>query len=68
LSLASSVSSHKVPENDNGSVDMVLKEWGRVADQANCAVLLVHHVRKGDQEVTTQLADAPGAARLADYS
>lgn len=55
------VSCHKVPENNNGSIDMVVKEWGKVADQADCAVLLVHHVRKGDQEVTTQSARGGGA-------
>jgi hypothetical protein len=55
------VSCHKVPENNNGSIDMVVKEWGKVADQANCAILLVHHVRKGDQEVTTQSARGGGA-------
>lgn len=55
------VSCHKVPENNNGSIDMVVKEWGKVADQADCAILLVHHVRKGDQEVTTQSARGGGA-------
>jgi len=29
------VSSHTVPENDNGAMDMVVKEWGKVADRAN---------------------------------
>lgn len=32
------ISSHKVPENDNNAIDMVVKEWGKVADQGNCAV------------------------------
>ncbi|MET3967231.1 AAA family ATPase [Bradyrhizobium sp. S3.9.1] len=52
------VSCHKVPENDNGAQDDVVKEWGRVADRGNCAVLLVDHTRKmGDEaEVTTESA------------
>ena len=51
------VSSHRVPENDNTAQDMILKEWGFVADHGNCAVHLVDHTRKvigGDAEVTTE--------------
>jgi hypothetical protein len=55
------VSSHKLPENDNNAIDMVVKEWGRVADRAECAVHLVHHVRKGEQEVTVESARGGGA-------
>jgi hypothetical protein len=50
------VSCHEVAENDNSAMDMVLKEWGRVAGRGNCAVHLVHHTRKpggADGEVTT---------------
>jgi AAA domain len=51
------VSCHEVAENDNGAMDMVVKEWGRVAERGNCAVHLVHHTRKmggtgGESEVT----------------
>lgn len=50
------VSCHHVPENDNGAQDMVIKEWGRVAGRAKCAVHLVDHARKmaPGEEVTTQ--------------
>jgi hypothetical protein len=50
------VSCHEVAENDNSAMDMVVKEWGRVAQRGNCAVHLVHHTRKmGDAvEVTTE--------------
>lgn len=40
------VSSHAVTENDNMAIDAVVKAWARVADEANCAILLVHHTRK----------------------
>ncbi len=40
------VSSHTVSENDNGAMDAVVKAWGRVAERANCAIELVHHLRK----------------------
>ena len=51
------VSCHEIPENDNGAMDMVVKEWGKVADLGNCAVMLAHHTRKmggagGESEVT----------------
>jgi len=48
------VSCHGVPENDNTAQDMVVKEWGRVAEEGNCAVHLVDHTSKaGSKEVVT---------------
>src|SRR3546814_8795977 len=41
------VSSHGLSdENDNSAMDMVAKQWGRIAKAANCAVVLVHHSKK----------------------
>jgi hypothetical protein len=40
------VSSHAVSENDNRAMDLVAKEWGRIADACDCSINLVHHVRK----------------------
>src|SRR5712664_1187291 len=50
------VSCHEVAENDNPAMDIVVKEWGKVADRGNCAVHLVDHSFKmGDvTEVTTE--------------
>jgi hypothetical protein len=51
------VSSHEVAENDNTFQDMIIKEWGRVAERANVAVHLVDHTRKmsgGETEITTE--------------
>jgi hypothetical protein len=57
------VSSHMVSENDNMAIDMVAKEWARIADVANCSINLVHHVRK--QNGTEATADsARGASSL----
>ena len=57
------VSSHQVSENDNGAIDLVAKEWARLADQCNCAVELVHHTRKTNgEEATTE--SARGATAL----
>lgn len=57
------VSSHRVPENDNGAIDLVSKEWGRIAGVTNCSVGLVHHVRKTNgADITVE--DSRGASAL----
>jgi hypothetical protein len=57
------VSSHSVSENDNNAIDVVAKAWAKIADVTNCAVDLVHHVRKTNgQEATVE--DARGASAL----
>jgi hypothetical protein len=57
------VSSHQVSENDNGAIDLVTKEWARIADMTNTSVELVHHVRKlNGGEITVE--DMRGAVAL----
>jgi hypothetical protein len=57
------VSSHRVTENDNNAIDRVAKTWGRIADDTNCAVQLVHHVRKTNgAEISVE--DGRGAVAL----
>lgn len=57
------VSSHRVSENDNGAIDLVSKQWARIADATGCAVDLVHHVRKlNGAEITVE--DSRGAVSL----
>jgi hypothetical protein len=51
-----------VPENDNGAMDTVVKEWGRVAERGNCAVHLVHHTRKSNGTETTAEDSRGGSA------
>ncbi len=59
------VSSHEVSENDNRAIDAVVKAWGRLADECDCSINLVHHVRKGNGQEST--ADsARGAKALVD--
>jgi hypothetical protein len=60
------VSCHEVLENDNTAIDMIAKEWSRVAEIGNCAVHLVHHTRKAPAgtEVTTE--SSRGAKALTD--
>lgn len=57
------ISTHGVPENDNGAIDQVAKELAGIAEVANCAVEVVHHVRKTNgAELTAD--DARGAVAL----
>lgn len=59
------VSSHEVSENDNRAIDAVVKAWGRIADECNCSINLVHHVRKGNGS-ETNADSARGAKALVD--
>lgn len=57
------VSTHMVNENDNGAIDAVAKKWAQIADATNCAIDIVHHMKKtGDKEVTVE--DVRGAGSL----
>lgn len=57
------VSTHRVNENDNGAIDKVAKLWAQIADYTDCAVDVVHHLRKlADREATVE--DARGAVSL----
>lgn len=59
------VSSHEIEENANSLVDKVAKAWARVANDANCVVVLVHHTSKqGAGTVTTH--SSRGAVSLTD--
>ncbi|MGA2639221.1 AAA family ATPase [Methylocella sp.] len=53
------VSCHRVPENDNGGMDVVAKAWARIARDAECAIELVHHVR-------SRRTDSPSSASTMD--
>jgi len=57
------VSSHEISENDNPKIDAVAKRWKRLAIDAGCAIVLVHHSRKNGNSETT-VEDARGASAL----
>lgn len=57
------VSSHSVDENSNHAIDLVAKEWVRVAQATNSAISLAHHVRKSNGTEFTA-ADARGAGAM----
>ena len=57
------ISSHAVDENSNTKIDKIVKAWARVAKEADCAIILVHHTSKaGSQEVNAN--SARGASAL----
>jgi len=57
------VKAHRVPENDNGAIDTVCTVFADVADACDCAIDLVHHVRKTNgAEVTVE--DGRGAVAM----
>lgn len=60
------VSAHRMGENDNNAIDAVIKRLGTLAGRCNCAVEVVHHVRKPSQGSTAQtdVNDARGAGAL----
>lgn len=60
------VSSHSVPENDNGAIDRVVKTWAHIAEATSCAVELVHHARKppSGSSAPFTVDDARGAVSL----
>lgn len=61
------VTTHAVSENDNGQIATVAKTWAQIADATNCAIELVHHVRKGSNGSTggdLSADDARGAGAL----
>lgn len=61
------ISSHGLPENDNAAIDLVAKEWARIATAANCAIVLVHHCGKPKSPGEAVTANSSrGASSLVD--
>lgn len=58
------VRSHRLEENVNEQIDFAAALWGQVADLAGCAILLLHHFRKGG--MSGDAAAFRGASALVD--
>jgi hypothetical protein len=62
------IKTHGVSENDNTAIDHVATTLAQIADEANCSIELLHHIRKqgsgGRDEVTAD--DGRGASSLKD--
>lgn len=64
------VSTHLANENSNSSIQAIVSMFRRVARETNCAIHIVHHVRKGNGEDATidsvrGAGSLIGAARVA---
>lgn len=57
------VSTHEVNENDNSAIQQVASAWVSVANAANCSIEIVHHITKGEREVTADSARGGGALK-----
>jgi hypothetical protein len=57
------VSSHDLDENSNGHMAAAMAAWARIAAAVNCAVILVHHTRKG--ATGGNIEDARGGSAIA---
>jgi hypothetical protein len=57
-----------MPENDNTAIDAVVKSWAHIAEETQCSIELVHHVRKPANGSTAEFTidDARGASALKD--
>ena len=62
------VKTHGVSENINVVIDRVARKFADIADEADCAIGLAHHVRKasGNGRAEVTIDDARGAGSLVD--
>lgn len=60
------VATHSLNENDNAAMAAAMAAWGRVAEAAGCAIILVHHTRKG--ALGGNIEDGRGASAIAAAS
>ena len=65
LSVDPFVSTHAVNENDNSAIRGVIECYDLIAEQADCAVHLWHHTRKGNGQGAS-LDSARGASSFVD--
>ena len=61
------VKCHQVEENDNKEIDLVMDQWGDIANRTGCAIELPHHVRKppaGQSVAHGDINQARGASAI----
>lgn len=58
------VNSHELDENNNPHINAAARAWAEIANEADCAVLLVHHTRKGAE--SGDIEGSRGAKALTD--
>jgi hypothetical protein len=57
------IRSHGLDENNNPHMDAAARAWAEIARELNCAILIVHHVRKGP---VVDIDSARGGSALKD--
>lgn len=62
------VKSHELDENSNPHMNAATRAWAKVASEAGCAVVLVHHTRKGAAGKAGDVESSRGGKALADAS
>lgn len=55
---------HAVGESDNVKIEKVARQWARIAQETDCAVELIHHVKKGTAGQEASADDSRGATAL----
>lgn len=62
------IRAHRLPENDNKAIDLMMDQFARIAHEADVAILLVHHTRKGagggDMDAARGASSMVSAARV----
>jgi hypothetical protein len=60
------ISAHRIKENVNEDLDLVVKTFADIADETGCAVHIAHHTRKtGGAEITVEDARGGGSFQAA---
>ena len=60
------INTHELDENSNPQMNAAARAWAEVANDADCAVILVHHTRKGMAGMAGDIEGGRGAKALAD--
>lgn len=60
------VSSHRSSENDNSKIDDVVQIYKSIAAITGCAIVLVHHTRKGSGDEAPTIEASRGGKALSD--
>lgn len=60
------VSTHRSSENDNSKIDDVVQIYKGIAAVTGCAIVLVHHVRKGSGDEVPTIEASRGGKALSD--
>jgi hypothetical protein len=60
------IKTHSVSENSNSDMDLLMRALTRIAEEADCAVMVIHHSRKaGTSEKRMSMDDGRGASAVA---